>query len=103
MIKGNNPEARRLFSSVYDNASNALSILPSEALSIPEVKKYIEEFNVRNTTTSVIFKNVANTLQKITESKKDESKEIKIDSKQFHYLTNVMRRKRDDILSIIRI
>ena len=27
-------------------------------------------------------------------------KEIKIDSKQFHYLTNVMRRKRDDILSI---
>ena len=28
------------------------------------------------------------------------NKEIKIDSKQFHYLTNVMRRKRDDILSI---
>ncbi|MDC0093252.1 16S rRNA (uracil(1498)-N(3))-methyltransferase [Alphaproteobacteria bacterium] len=27
-------------------------------------------------------------------------KEIKIESKQFHYLTNVMRRKRDDILSI---
>ena len=27
-------------------------------------------------------------------------KEIKIDSKQFHYLTNVMRRKRDDILLI---
>jgi hypothetical protein len=44
LIKGNNPEARRLFSFVYDNASNALNILPSEALSIPEVKKYIEEF-----------------------------------------------------------
>ena len=29
--------------------------------------------------------------------------EIKIQSKQLHYLTNVMRRKRDDILSIIRI
>ena len=27
-------------------------------------------------------------------------KEIKIDSKQFHYLTNVMRKKRDDILLI---
>lgn len=26
--------------------------------------------------------------------------EIKIQSKQLHYLTNVMRRKRDDILSI---
>jgi hypothetical protein len=44
LIKGNNPETRRMFASVYDNASNALSILPSEALSIPEVKKYIEEF-----------------------------------------------------------
>ena len=44
LIKGDNPETRRLFSSVYDNASNALSILPSEALSIPEVKTYIEEF-----------------------------------------------------------
>ena len=27
-------------------------------------------------------------------------KEIKIESKQFHYLTNVMRKKRDDILLI---
>ena len=44
LIKGDNPETRRLFSSLYDNASNALNILPSEALSIPEVKTYIEEF-----------------------------------------------------------
>lgn len=44
LIKGDNPETRRLFSSLYDNASNALNILPSEALSIPVVKTYIEEF-----------------------------------------------------------
>ena len=44
LIKGDNPETNRMFSSVYDNASNALNILPSEALSIPEVKTYIEEF-----------------------------------------------------------
>jgi hypothetical protein len=33
-----------MFSIVYNNVSDVLNILPSEALSIPEVKKYIEEF-----------------------------------------------------------
>lgn len=53
---------------------------------LEEGKKYIEEFNVRNTKTSVMFKNVANTLQKIAEPKKDEAKELKIDSDKIAYV-----------------
>ncbi len=63
---------------------------------LEEGKKYIEEFNVRNTKTSVMFKNVANTLQKITESKKDDSKEIKIDSDK---ISNVKKKIESPIVS----
>lgn len=44
LILGDNPETTRTRSEVYKNVSDVLELLPSEALSIPEVKKYIEEF-----------------------------------------------------------
>jgi len=44
LIKGNTPGINRMFSMVYNNVSDVLNILPSEALSIPEVKEYIEEY-----------------------------------------------------------
>lgn len=49
-------------------------------------KKFVQEFNIRNTTSSVLFKNVANTLHNITEPKKEEEKEIKIDSDKISYV-----------------
>ena len=44
LIKGNTPGINRMFSMIYTNVSDVLNILPSEALSIPEVKEYIEEY-----------------------------------------------------------
>lgn len=43
-------------------------------------KKAIEEFHIKNTTGSVLFKNFANVVQKVTEQTKEEGAENKIDS-----------------------
>lgn len=45
-------------------------------------KKVIEEFNVRNTTGSVIFKNLSNAVHKIADKKPEDGKENKIDSQK---------------------
>jgi hypothetical protein len=43
-------------------------------------KKSVEEFHIKNTTGSIFLKNITNAMQKVTEPKKDELKENKIDS-----------------------
>jgi hypothetical protein len=57
LIKGNNPETTRMFSDLYNNVSEVLTLLPSESLEIPEVKKYVEE-NIENIKIESLLKHI---------------------------------------------